>query len=210
MSGNSSWAGLSGLSRPSGSTVCRARLPSAPWRDRRTRPEGPSLEKSFRETPKPLISLKTAKSGDLRAQEYQDLVKHWISLAKRFRFVFPSFRFARNQKFHFGTAGAGRSSGLKNLEKSRFIENKLFSPPNPLKKLKTAKEMFAKIWRKQRKICKNLREKFGLWGRLGGVGDSPAGPVFGLRRRDLAVLVDALDRQSFEGRPGLGFSLRQA
>jgi len=44
-------------------------------------------EKSFRETLNPLKNLKTAKSGLFRAQNINDLAKHTISLAKRFRFV---------------------------------------------------------------------------------------------------------------------------
>jgi len=36
--------------------------------------------------------------------------------------------------------------------KMPYGRKKLFSPANPLKILKTAKEIFAKIWRKQAKI----------------------------------------------------------
>ena len=54
----------------------------------------------------------------------------------------------------------GNWEGSK-IWKTPYVENKFFSPPKPLKKLKTTKEMFAKIWRKQAKICKNLPKKFG-------------------------------------------------
>jgi hypothetical protein len=53
---------------------------------------------------------------------------------------------------------AGRA---QKFGKSLIIEIKLFPPPNPLKTLKTAKEMFAKIWRKQTFFCENLDKKLG-------------------------------------------------
>jgi hypothetical protein len=42
--------------------------------------------------------------------------------------------------------------GAQKFGKCPYGRKKLFSPANPLKILKTAKEIFAKIWRKQAKI----------------------------------------------------------
>jgi len=52
--------------------------------------EGDEREKSFRETPKPLKSLKTAKPGFFGRKNFRGLAKYGISLVKRFRFVFAS------------------------------------------------------------------------------------------------------------------------
>jgi len=63
------------------------------------------------------------------------------------------FRFARNILSQNGTPG-----GAQKFAKTPYRQKRLFSPSNPLKKLKTTKEMFAKIWRKQAKICENLQK----------------------------------------------------
>jgi len=62
------------------------------------------------------------------------------------------FRFARNILSQNGTPG-----GAQKFAKTPSSK-RLFSPSNPLKKLKTTKEMFAKIWRKQAKIFENLQK----------------------------------------------------
>ena len=71
----------------------------------------------------------------------------------------------------------GNREGSK-IWKTPDVENKLFSPPNPLKKLKTTKEMFAKIWRKQAKICKNWPKSLvGLPRREAVARSAPGCPV---------------------------------
>jgi len=99
-------------------------------------------EKTFREMPKPLKNLKTAKSGDYGRKDIKPLAKHTISLAKRFRFVFASFWFR-----------AKPEAAPKSLE----IKIGSWAPRNPLKTLKTAEEMFGNVWRFQAKSL----DKFG-------------------------------------------------
>ena len=119
------------------------------------------FEKSLRETLRPLISLKTAKSRPFWAQGYQGVRKtrDFADEADsfRFRFVLPYFHFARNLRL---SAPEGPLRPSK-IWKTPHGPKRLFWPHNPLKRLKTAKEMFAKIWRKQAKICENLHKKLG-------------------------------------------------
>jgi hypothetical protein len=68
--------------------------------------------------------------------------------------------FRAKSKSHFGTDGRGERRGQK-IWKTPYHRKKLFSSPKPLKKIKTAKEMFAKIWRKQAFFWKNLPKKLG-------------------------------------------------
>ena len=57
-------------------------------------------------------------------------------------------------------AGTAPGEGKK-IWNSPIARKKLFSSSKSLIINKTAKEMFAKIWRKQTFICKNLRKKLG-------------------------------------------------
>jgi len=65
------------------------------------------------------------------------------------------FRFARKENPILGPKDRAK------IWKTPDGRKKLFSPRNSLKGLKAAKEMFAKIWRKQAFIWKNLPKKLG-------------------------------------------------
>jgi hypothetical protein len=54
--------------------------------------------------------------------------------------------------------------GAQKIWKIPHHRKKFFSSPNLLKSHKTAKEIFAKIWRKQAKIFENLPKKLGFEG----------------------------------------------
>jgi hypothetical protein len=78
------------------------------------------------------------------AQGYQRLSKtHDFAgetISFRFRFTWASFGFRAKST-------EGREKGSADAQKfgeKRFSRKKLFSPRNPLKRLKTAKEMFGK------------------------------------------------------------------
>jgi hypothetical protein len=64
---------------------------------------------------------------------------------------------------HAGTIGPGHeeSKGAENIWKDPIWREKFFLTRKYLIKNETAKEMFAKIWRKTPKIWKNLRKSRG-------------------------------------------------
>jgi hypothetical protein len=66
-----------------------------------------------------------------------------------------------------------RAARLRNLENPPSSKKAFFSA-NPLKKLKTTKEMFAKIWRKQAFFCENLDKKLGAFAPYLGLTGTPA------------------------------------
>ena len=118
-------------------------------------------EKSLRETLSPLKSFKTAKSGNFRPKGYQRLSKAHDFAGETISFRFRLFFVSRERKIPFWDRRVAAVGGVENLEDPPITRNKLFSRPNPLKRNKTTKEMFAKICRKQTFIWRNLRKKLG-------------------------------------------------
>jgi len=74
-----------------------------------------------------LISLKTAKSGDLRAKEYQGFSKTLDFAGETISFRFPVFSFRAKSKIPFWDIEGGSVGGLKNLEKPLWVEKAFFS-----------------------------------------------------------------------------------
>jgi hypothetical protein len=99
-------------------------------------------EESFRETLRPLKSLKTAKSRNFRPQRYQ-------ALSKTHDFAGEAFSLPeRNRKFHIGAACAMVREPQK-FGKTPDFDKKLASPHKPLKRNKCDKEIFGNVWQKR-------------------------------------------------------------
>jgi hypothetical protein len=100
------------------------------------------MKDSVREMLRPLKSLKTAKSRDFGNQRYQGLSKShdFAGEAVSFHLGFV-FGLARNEKPIFGRANSGQNACRFNIRPC--------GPRNPLKRLKTANEMFGKACRFQ-------------------------------------------------------------
>ena len=109
-----------------------------------------------------VMADRSTSAGDLRNAIWtQNSPTHTISLPNPFRFVLASRR------------GRERTAEQE-IWKSPHGRKKLFSSPNPLKSLETAKEMFAKIWRKQAFFCENLDKKLGRLAVYLGLTGTPA------------------------------------
>ena len=145
----------SNRNRP-GAWSCTARSVSAPERGR-PRPTGPFEKKIASRNQQP---IEKAQNREIERFQSTTISRTWPDPRFRRRSDLVSFslrfRFARNILSQNGTTG-----GAQKFAKTPHRRKGLFSPPNSLKRNKTAKEMFAKIWRKQAKICENLHKKLG-------------------------------------------------
>ena len=94
----------------------------------RTPDLGSETKKSLRETLIPLKSLKTAKSGNLRAQRYQGVSKTRDFAGETISFHFRFVWALCEPEFRFCDGPYGRLGGLKNLEKGAMREKAFFRP----------------------------------------------------------------------------------
>jgi hypothetical protein len=81
-----------------------------------SRLRGHDEKKSFREMFRPLKSLKTAKSRDFRAQQYQEFSKTRDFAGEAISFRFGGFPFRASSESYFATGEARRAGRAKGLE----------------------------------------------------------------------------------------------
>jgi hypothetical protein len=89
------------------------------------------IEKSFRETPRPLKSLKTAKSGNFWDQRYQILSKTHDFAGEAISFRLASFSFRESSESPIRRSKALRAGGRRNLEKLTISISSVFRLVTP-------------------------------------------------------------------------------